>query len=153
MDKEHYNYTKLQQDAEETMYSFFSVGQQGTIEKFVAFQNMGLLTYNVALADYDRTNDTFLDMSNSNNFDLVRLFATIFRIADEFLAQNPYCSLHIKGNTPTKEKLYHRIIKHNLFDLQNKFLVLGVDKTGASHLFNPSNEYDYFIIRLKTHQI
>lgn len=148
MDKEHYQYTKVQEDEAMYMYSFFSIGQQGAIEKVVAFQDMGLLTYNVALADYDRANNIFSDMSNSNNFDLLRLFATIFKISDDFLAKNPFYSLYIKGNTPAKMKLYHRIVKNNLSDLQNKFIVLGVH--GAkSELFDVSKEYEYFLIRLK----
>ncbi len=148
MDKEHYQYTKVQEDEAECMYSFFSIGQQGIIEKVVAFQDMGLLTYNVALADYNREDNTFSDMSNSNNFDMLRLFATIFRISDDFLAKNHFYSLYVKGNTPTKMKLYHRIIKNNLSDLQNKFLVLGV-YNGKSEFFDASKEYEYFIIRLK----
>jgi hypothetical protein len=149
MDKEHYQYSKIQEEGIECMYSFFSIGQQGSIEKIVAFQDMGLLTYNVALADYDRATNTFSDISNSNNFDLLRLFATIFKIANEFLIKNPFCSLYIQGNTPAKMKLYHRIIKNNLIDLENKCIVLGVYE-GKPMPFDGSQEYDYFLIRTKT---
>ncbi len=148
MEKESYYYSQAQINSENTLYSFFSVGNY-TIEKIVAFQYMGFLTYNVALADFDKEKNEYSDMSNSNNFDLLKLFATIFKIITNFLNEYPHSSLHIQGNTEIKKKLYQRIVKNNWEDLQNKFIILGVNEGVKAEIFNPNTLYDFLIIRLK----
>ncbi|TAE09660.1 MAG: hypothetical protein EAZ95_15775 [Bacteroidetes bacterium] len=148
MNKEYYEYESV--PAQDKFYTFTSVGAEGkTIEKVVAFQKMHLMLYNLALADYDRNSDSYSDDTNSNNFDLGKIFATIFRIGYSFLEENPHLSVYIEGNSPIKKRLYQRIIKNNLSELQNNYEVFGVMDTEDIEPFVQGKEYNAFVIRKK----
>ncbi|TAE18172.1 MAG: hypothetical protein EAZ95_05065 [Bacteroidetes bacterium] len=134
----------------EKAYHFTSIGENGkSIEKVVAFQQMNMLLYNLALADYDVENDDYDDNANSNNYDMSKVFATIFRIVRDFLEEYPHYHIYIEGNSPIKKRLYQRIIKGNLISLQNNYSILGVISSEAFEKFTPENEYNGFIIHKK----
>lgn len=148
MEKEHYKYEKLTNNT--LFYQFVSIGETGKqINKIVAFQQMSILVYNVALVDYDALTDSYSDDNNSNNFDLGKIFATLFRIVRDFLNENPLLSVYIEGNSLIKQKLYQRILRNNIEDLKNDYVLLGSVDGIKVEPFDTSKDYIGFIIQHK----
>lgn len=146
MDREYYQYQKIPDKA--MFYYFISKNDKGReITKVVAFQQMNILVYNMALVDYDEENDMYLDDNVSNNFDISKIFATIFRIIRDFIDENPLFSVYISGNSDLKQQLYHRILKNNLISLQNDYVILGVVDEMQVKIFDTTNNYIGFIIQ------
>ncbi|TAE76606.1 MAG: hypothetical protein EAZ85_00005 [Bacteroidetes bacterium] len=128
-------------------YSFESVGLQ-TITKIVEFQPITYSIYNLAFGDFDEINQNYDDEIRSNNQDIHKIFATIFQICNHFFIQNTDKAIYLEGNTPLKQKLYQRIIKNNLSDLENNFIIFGV--IGEEYeILDFSKIYDAFVIKLK----
>ncbi len=65
-------------------YTFESVGKQGSITKLVFFQEIEPDLYNLALVDFDLATQAIDDMSISDNQDMAKIFATVFRIVTDF---------------------------------------------------------------------
>ena len=129
-------------------YFFDSKGKQ-IITKIVEFQPITEYIYNLAFGDFDKETETFSDDVRSNNNDISKVFATIFQISNHFFVQNPNKAIYLEGNTPTKQKLYQRIIKNNISDLENSFILFGVIGEEFENLDFTKN-YEAFIIKLKS---
>ncbi len=128
-------------------YSFESQGIK-IITKVVEFQPITESIYNLAFGDFDENTKEYYDDVRSNNNDIRKVFATIFQISNHFFVQNPNKAIYLEGNTPTKQKLYQRIIKNNIADLENNFILFGVIGEEFESLDFTKN-YDAFIIKLK----
>ncbi|TAG93501.1 MAG: hypothetical protein EAZ20_01600 [Bacteroidetes bacterium] len=128
-------------------YFFDSKGTQ-IITKVVDFQPINTSIYNLAFGDFNKETQDFDDDVRSNNNDIRKVFATIFQICNDFFIQNPNKVIYLEGNTLTKRKLYQRIIKNNLSDLENNFVIFGVIDEDFEVLDFTKN-YDAFVIKLK----
>ncbi len=128
-------------------YSFESQGTK-IITKVVEFQPITELVYNLAFGDFDENTREYYDDVRSNNNDIRKVFATIFQVCDDFFIQNPNKAIYLEGNTPIKQKLYQRIIKNNILDLENNFTIFGVINEKSEYIDFTKN-YEAFIIKLK----
>lgn len=104
-------------------YQFISKGTQGEITKIVAFEDIGNQLYNLVLLDYDTQTGILDDEKVSNNQDIAKIMATIFRIVSDFTDKSPENSLYIRANTETKRMLYNRIVSNNMHDIAQQYEV------------------------------
>jgi hypothetical protein len=128
-------------------YTFVSVGKQGEIVKLVAFQPMGDNTYNLAMVDYDETNELYDDETTTNNGDMGRVLATTWAIMLHFLQAFPDKSVWINGNTDTKKKLYNRLVANNLLELKKQYDVFGLTYDVRLENFELNKEYFMILIQ------
>jgi hypothetical protein len=103
MNEESYPFTAIQCPY---VYQFESVGENKTIQKFVAFtRTKSKIIYNLALLD--RTEDgLFSDQAESNNGDLITVLSTVFHIVEHFLAANPQSLVMFRGHEKRRHRLY-----------------------------------------------
>lgn len=107
-------------------YQFVSKGKQGEITKIVAFEDIGNDVYNLVLVDYDVETGYLDDEKMSNNQDIAKIMATIFRIVNDFIIKFPQNSIFIQANNEIKRRLYNRIVSNNLEEILQQYYVFGV---------------------------
>jgi hypothetical protein len=130
-------------------YLFVSVGKNGYITKGVRFVQLYETLYNLILGDYDEKLELLDDMVVSDNGDMPKVIATVFKIINDFLVKNPLNMIYIQANTVLKQKLYTRIIRNNHQDIVNTFNVMGILRTQEAEIFESTKEYIAFLITLK----
>ena len=121
MDKE--GYLLLQDD--KYVFTFVSVGKNGKIIKAIIFQNIEPMVFNLVLADYNPISHLFDDFSVSNNNDISKVMATVFKAIVFFLNSQPQASIYVEGNTQQKNILYNRIFKNYYSIISAKYNVKG----------------------------
>jgi hypothetical protein len=147
MDKEYYGF-----EYTEHRYEFESVGINGIIKKVVTFQSQSgsqYFVHNLALGDYDEKTDITDYKNVSNNGDMPKVLATIFRIIFDFLTLHPNHVVNFMGNHPTKQKLYQRLIRNNIDDLLDIFEVFGLDDNNILEPFDKTKDYKSFSVIFK----
>jgi hypothetical protein len=135
-------------------YKFVSVGKKKII-KLVQFKpvingniiNMG---FGDQLAD-----GSIDDTSVSDNGDMVKVFATVIRIAYDFSGKFPHVKIAFTGSTARRTNLYNRILKMHYAEFSNEFTITGlIEKNGAMTevYFDPEipEKYLAFFIERKT---
>lgn len=148
MDRESYFFLDKRQ-AKSFDYLFVSIGKKGSITKGVRFLQLHKTLYNLILGDYDEKLEQLDDMSVSDNGDMPKVLATVFKITADFLAKNTDKIVYIQANTILKQKLYARIIRNNYKDIAHAFNVMGILRTQEAEVFEPTKEYIAFLITLK----
>ena len=106
-------------------YGFYSVGEKGIISKVVIFQKVARNHFNLAFGDYNELKDEISDTSITNNGDTIKVLGTVIQIILAFFKSYPYAILDITGSTPTRMKLYQRIIKNNKTEIETEFSLLA----------------------------
>ena len=106
-------------------YIFESIGTNGSIFKVVIFSEIEDNVYNLGFGDYDLMTNEIDDKIVSDNGDMVKVIATIVRIALRFFAENPMTYIYIEGSTPLRTQLYNRIINRNYDYLINLYEIHG----------------------------
>jgi hypothetical protein len=144
MNKESYTYTI---DNESFSYTFVSKGVQGEILKVVEFQAINPHIYNLLLANYEAEGNYLDDFGVSNNGDIVKILATVFKIVAHFLENNPKKLVYIEANTEVKHKLYTRVIRNNLEQIRTIYQIFGVLENDDFETFRKESTYTAFIIR------
>jgi len=96
-------------------YGFISIGGK-RIEKVVDFVFLQGNIVNLAFGDL-LPDGSIDDRANSNNGDIIKVFATIIDIVRDFTKQYPYVEIYFEGSTPERTKLYGRILRtyHAIF--------------------------------------
>ncbi len=145
MNREYYDFSL---DKVHTRYFFVSEGKRGKIIKVVVFQEIDNHIFNVVLGDYDEINDKVDDENITNNGDMTKVFATVVHIIKDYLKKNPDKLLYIEANTPLKSKLYNRIIRNNLQELETHLNIFGVQEDETIELFLGAIEYKAIVLQL-----
>jgi hypothetical protein len=135
MNKPHYSFDSNYIE-DNYLYSFQSIGVKGSILKLVIFQPIADNEYNLALLDYDQNNQIMDDTSISNNQDMPFVLATVINIVFDFFSNNPESLVFITGNTEIRQNLYNRVVRNNLNDLTELYIVKGVLKEGEIEVFS-----------------
>lgn len=145
MKKENYPFHELEPNL---AYYFTSIGKNGKITKVIYFQEIDTNTYNIVLGDFNpNLQPPIDDQQISNNGDLPKVMATVAKILLDFLTNNPKAKLYIEGNHPTKQLLYHRILRNYYEELTQLFAILGVLSVDIQVPFNPEHQYQGYIIQ------
>lgn len=143
MNAEKYDY---KQNGDSLVYIFFSVGKK-IITKVVVYEPIDTNTYNLAFGDYDLVNQTIDDKSISNNGDTIKVLATVIQTIRDFFEVYLSVGLQIQGSTSIRTKLYQKIIRDNLTEIETEFKVFALRK-GEIMLETPdfTQEYERFYI-------
>ena len=137
-------------DDDNLSYGFYSVSEKNVISKIVVFQKVGRNHFNLALGDYNEVKNEMSDTSITNNGDTVKVLGTVIQIILTFFKSYPYAILDIAGSTPTRMRLYQRIIKNNQTEIETGFDILAFqDKDYEPQLPDFSQEYQAFQITKK----
>jgi hypothetical protein len=137
-----YDYSKASEDS---LYIFLSIGAKGAIPKVVIYEQMQENLYNLAFGDYDPITKEISDESVSNNGDMVKVLATVIQTLRDFFATYPSALVMIQGSTPIRTKLYQRIIKNNLAEIETEFRVLALlHEEAIPEIPNFTKEYQIF---------
>lgn len=131
-----------------THYHFQSTGKRGVFEKAIAFSPLNDNVYNLALLDFDPATGEYSDDTITDNGDMREVLATVLKIALKFLAQNPYQTVFIQGNSDSRTRLY-QIALGKLFPDVNAFLLIKGYKNGQWSDFEPNGSFESFLIERK----
>jgi len=131
-------------------YNFISCGKK-TIIKAVEFTPTSAKNiYNLGFGDR-LTNGEIDDMANSNNGDIIKVFATVIDIVQDFTKRHPSFTILFLGSTHKRMALYNRILRTYYQSFSKEFIVIGLieEKEGIKKVpFDPSNNlfYDAFLV-------
>lgn len=147
MDKESYLFNE-KEFAQSIEYLFISVGKKGYITKGMRFVQLYESLYNLVLGDFDTKLENLDDKIISDNGDMPKVIATVFKIIIDFLTRNPDKTIYIQANTELKQRLYLRIVRNNYGKIASICNVLGVLRNHEAEAFDLTHEYIAFLINL-----
>lgn len=141
-------YQTLTVSSDAKNYTFLSSGPKGEFKiqaQFLQIENSDV--YNLGFGALDAegsVNDTII----LNNGDRDKILATIAGFVSIFFETYHSTSLFFSGSTPSRTRLYRRAISLNLKELQESFEILGITYAEEAYEdFNPSKDYDAFLVR------
>ena len=106
-------------------FEYVSIGQT-LIRKAIIFHETRVpFLYSLTLGDIDNDGCLSTD-SRSNNGDMAKNLATVYRTAEQFLNNNPRALIIFSGNTASKTRLYQMAIAKYLDYFLEKYLIWGV---------------------------
>ncbi|GAB2548464.1 DUF6934 family protein [Spirosoma aerophilum] len=134
-------------------YQFTSVGKEHTISKriqFTPFPDNALL-YNLALGDV-MPDGNLDDSIISNNQDLNRVMATVFRAILSFFDRYPSKLVYFQGSDEAgiRTRLYRVLITRELDKATELFTIYGCDASKSIEEFTPNRDYTGFIFQRRT---
>lgn len=111
-----YPYYSLTTDTENSVYKFTSVSNRKVINKLIIFAtiNNEADLYNLSFGDEQKkTNKDSLidDKIISNNGDMNKVLATVFRAVLDFIENKVYYKIFLTGSTPSRTRLYRMAIQ------------------------------------------
>ncbi len=135
-----------------TRYEFESVGPKGIIKKCVEITALKRKnTFNIGFGDM-RSDSTIDDKSETNNKDLIRVFATVLAIMKDFMLNNPTAILYFSGSTDQRTAIYHYILKRNFTFINNEYSITGillVDGIPYEVVFDPTADSPFLAFLIK----
>jgi hypothetical protein len=132
-------------------YRFVSVGNE-RIEKIIIFSSTpkdNVFNFGFGDLTVDGTVDYF---SNSNNGDMVRIFATIIKILENFTLKHPFSQVIFSGSTPRRTLLYRRILGTYYNSFSNEFIISALvqqDNRIKEVFFDPVGKEEYLAFLVK----
>ncbi|MGE7773115.1 DUF6934 family protein [Chitinophaga sp. NPDC101104] len=134
-------------------FDFESEGSRGSVRKSVEFYHTHDQYYNVGFGDIG--DDGYIDdLSETNNGDLLRVFATVIKVMEDFLVRSPGAVLYFTGSTPQRVRIYSMILTRYFHRFSEKYEIRCVKVVGEVRVetpFVPGNgeEPDRFIVYTK----
>lgn len=132
----------------ENFYIFTSQGKNGDIQKAIAFQEIEMGLYNLALVDYHPETQSWSDVAHSNNGDLPKIMATVVQVIKFFLENRPTSIVYLEGNTKAKQKLYNRIVANYHSEFSEEFTIF-VEEDEQKRPYEMGMTCNSFFIHLK----
>ncbi len=145
MKQESYNFVS---DDSFRVYSFVSVGVNGSIQKLIKFSLMEADIYNLALLDIDPLTDKHSDMVRSNNGDSQKVLVTVANAVMDFTDHYPNTWVFATGSTAARTRLYQIGIANNIQEIEQYFEVLGLSDSGWQS-FKLGETYKAFLVKRK----
>ena len=131
---------------DEDQYIFESIGKNGSIYKVIIFTEVQRGVFNFGFGDYDPKTYRIDDKNVSDNGDMTKVLATVIGVMFNFLSENPFVSILIKGSTPLRTQLYHRIISRYYNELNDSYDFFGFIEN-IPERFQKNKPYESFLIR------
>jgi hypothetical protein len=129
----------------EYRYEFLSISPLKEVQKVVLLtQTQYPNIYNLALLD-TLENGTLSDITVTNNDDFKTVLATVIRIINSFLNENPNSFVIFKGSDSRRHRLYRIIISRELEEIEKSFKVLAI-KNNEIISFSSEIEMDFYLI-------
>jgi len=142
-----YSYNKLHP----FRYIFISSGKRNIV-KVVDFIPMPTKNvFNLGFGDL-LFNGELDDKANSNNGDIIKVFATVIDILQDFTKMNPSFIIEFQGSTFERTRLYNRIIRTYYQSFSKTYYVVGAieTETGRESVpFDPSTSLVYSVFFVK----
>ncbi len=106
-------------------FEYLSMGQT-TIRKAIVFHETRVpFLYSLVLGDIEHDGSLSLE-NRSNNGDMIRNLATVYKTVEQFLANNPRALIIFSGNTASKTRLYQIAIAKYLDQFLERYLIWGI---------------------------
>ncbi|MCX6213174.1 hypothetical protein [Spirosoma sp.] len=142
----------LQISSDVLSFTFDSVSSQNVIHKAIEFSPFpaNAIFYNLALLDVDEDGTTN-DLAISNNQDMNRVIATVFKAMRAFFEKHPNKLVYFKGSDETgiRTRLYRALISRELEQASEMFAIYGQLTEDTYEEFAPNRPYIAFIFQLK----
>lgn len=111
-------------------YVFISSGKRDII-KVVEFTPISTRNvYNLGFGDL-LPGGEIDDKANSNNKDIIKVFATVIDILQDFTKRNPSFIIRFRGSTFERTRLYNRIIRTYYQSFSKTYYTVGAIETEA----------------------
>ncbi len=129
-----------------TQFEFVSIGKRGSINKLIQFQSIGNANlYNLAFGDTTKNKNRLNDKIVSDNGDANKVLATVVKAIYLFFEHYPDAFILMKGNTPSRNRLYRLFLSKYFLMAGQDFNLLGA--IGLRwQIFKPNMECDMFAI-------
>jgi hypothetical protein len=132
-------------------YVFTSIGK-GEIKKVVDFVSLKAKNFiNLGFGDL-QPDGSVDDKANSNNGDILKVFATIVNILKDFTSRHPEAVIFFAGSTADRTRLYGRILKTYYADFTEEFVVYAVTGTENDNYtipFDPGDDFEFLAFLIK----
>ena len=135
-------------------YKFISIGKK-QIVKLVQFKpTTEKNIVNLGFGD-QLPNGNIDDKSISDNGDILKVFATVIRIAYDFSTRFPSLKIIFTGSTPERTNLYNRILRMYYAEFSKDFFITAFIEKRETIFevdFDPENSIGYtaFLIKRKS---
>lgn len=129
------------------LYFFQSIGVKGTIIKVVKFSQISPGRYNLGLADFEK--GRLVEDVISNNFDVLKVFATVAAIIKHFTQQNPQRFIVILAIEERRSRVYNAIFSRKALEITEEFFIWGINFDDSEEFFIPETAYKGFIVKRK----
>lgn len=127
----------------EYRYEFVSISDKKEVRKIVLLSQTGDIgTYNLALLDL-LENSELSDISETNNDDMITVFATVIKIISDFFNKVPNSNVVFKGSDKRRQRLYRIIIGKEISEISKKLMYLEASVILSS--FSNQTHYMNFI--------
>lgn len=149
----HYAMDQLYYDVKEFQeghrFEYLSIGQT-IIHKAIVFHEMKIpFLYSLTLGDIG-SNGLVSFESRSNNGDMARSLATVYRTVEQFLTNNPRALIAFNGNTASKTRLYQMVISKYLDQFSERYLIWGIrSDDDQRESFRRNQQYSGFFVTNK----
>jgi hypothetical protein len=111
-----------------TVYTFYSEGSNGRIEKVVSYHRIKDSQenlFNLSFGDWNNEINDVDYLAISNNNDLEKILATVASTVVEFLQLNPTALIYAEGATPSRTRLYQMKIASHWSEIGKLLHVYG----------------------------
>ncbi|WP_341842046.1 DUF6934 family protein [Chitinophaga caseinilytica] len=132
-------------------FDFESEGEHGFIRKRVEFNRLKPDEFNVGFGDLD-AEGTLDDLKESNNGDLLKVFATIIKVMEDFLEIYPKASLLFTGSTQQRTRIYSMILKRYFPRFSRKYEITVLNNMSALNFelpYDPEKEIPVATFRIR----
>ncbi|MCC9042107.1 hypothetical protein LNQ81_05295 [Myroides sp. M-43] len=105
--------------------------------------------YNLSFGDRTNSNEDFLRINDrivSNNGDMNRVLATVFRAVLDFTDDKGFYKIYFTGSTPARTRLYRMAISNNYDNLSKYFVIYGLTINGGFVIFKKDTKYFGYMI-------
>ncbi|MCA4805161.1 hypothetical protein HX045_02185 [Myroides odoratimimus] len=145
-------------DRENSIYEFTSIGKNQAIKKLIIFAiiKSEANLYNLSFGDKPKktlNNSIIDDRIVSNNGDMNRVLATVFRAVLDFTKDKGFYKIVFRGSTPSRTRLYRMVLSTNYEELSKYFNIYGVHSNGTVVFFAKNTNYQGYLITPNTNSI
>jgi len=143
-----YSYTAV----EGHRFTFGSTGKRSIVKliEFTPTRNKDV--YNLAFGDLTEKGEID-DTAHSNNGDIVKIFATVINVLQDFTLKNPSFKIAFSGSTIERTKLYNRIIRTYYQSFRDSFIISGLAEIEEGIIkevdFDPDSTFFYLVFFVK----
>ncbi|WP_343672506.1 hypothetical protein [Chitinophaga sp.] len=150
MQKEKYPYKA---DDSLAKFEFQSHGPNGIINKTIVYSEIGKLkdgtpVLNLGFGDLNETDNTFSDISVSNNADREKVLATVASSVLDIMSHYDDVAIRAVGSTPARTRLYQMGINAIKKEIESQFNIYGF-KDDEWHKIESCKNYNAFLLTKK----
>lgn len=140
---------KVETSPDLQVFEFTSIGPKGSIAKVVKYTEINIKGfYNLGFGDKDPITGYISDVTVTNNGDSQKVLATVAATLYAFMSKHPNATVIATGSTETRTRLYRMGITNNLADIEQDFIILGLNKSDWEP-FSKNVTYGAFLVRQK----